>query len=145
MQVSSSGGSGGGSGYRVMGEINMIPFIDICLVLLIIFMVITPALVKSQLKVELPRAQAAENTQAAEKLVDIQVMPDGTVLIDNQKIPADGLDEALRRKLPDPKNQSVMIQADKSVAFEHVVRVMGGVRKLGCTKMGVGVKSEKHR
>jgi biopolymer transport protein ExbD len=43
-----------------MGDMNMIPFIDICLVLLIIFMVITPSLVKSQLKVELPRAQTAE-------------------------------------------------------------------------------------
>ncbi len=128
-----------------MGEINMIPFIDICLVLLIIFMVITPALVKSQLKVELPRAQAAENVQAAEKLVDIQVLTDGTVVIESQKVPADGLDEALRMKLTDPQNQSVMIQADKAVPFEHVVRVMGGVRKLGCTKMGVGVKTERNR
>ena len=134
-----------GQGYRIMGEINMIPFIDICLVLLIIFMVITPALVKSQLKVELPRAQAAETVQAAEKLVDIQVLSDGTVIIDNRKVPADGLDEVLRGKLTDPENQSVMIQADKSVPFEHVVRVMGGVRKLGCTKMGVGVKNEHGR
>ncbi len=141
MQVSSSNGEG----YRIMGEINMIPFIDICLVLLIIFMVITPALVKSQLKVELPRAQAAETVQGAEKLVDIQVLTDGTIVIDNQKVPVDGLDEVLRRKLPDPENQSVMIQADKSVPFEHVVRVMGGVRKLGCTKMGVGVKNERKK
>jgi biopolymer transport protein ExbD len=128
-----------------MGDMNMIPFIDICLVLLIIFMVITPSLVKSQLKVELPRAQTAETVQAAEKLVDIQVLMDGTVIIDNQKVPSDGLDEMLRRKLIDPQNQSVMIQADKSVPFEHVVRVMGGVRKLGCNKMGVGVKTERNR
>jgi biopolymer transport protein ExbD len=135
--------SSGDQGYRIMGDINMIPFIDICLVLLIIFMVITPALVKSQLKVELPRAQAAENIKAAEKLVDIQVMTDGSVLMDNQKVPADGLDEVLRRKLPDPQNQAVMIQADKAVPFQHVVWVMGAVRKLGCTKMGVGVKTER--
>jgi biopolymer transport protein ExbD len=134
-----------GQGYRIMGEINMIPFIDICLVLLIIFMVITPALVKSQLKVELPRAQAAETVPGAEKLVDIQVLSDGTVIIDNAKVPADGIDEVLRRKLPDPQNQSVMIQADKSVPFEHVVRVMGCIRKLGCNKMGVGVKTERKR
>jgi biopolymer transport protein ExbD len=135
--------AGNGSGYRIMADINMIPFIDICLVLLIIFMVMTPMLVQSQLKVELPKSQAAEKVQAADKVVDIQVLADGTAVIDGRAVPADGLDQALKRKLPDPPNQSVMIEADRSVPFEHVVRVMGGVRKLGCTKMGVAVKTDR--
>ena len=135
--------AGNGSGYRIMADINMIPFIDICLVLLIIFMVMTPMLVQSQLKVELPKSQADEKVQAADKVVDIQVLADGTAVIDGRAVPADGLDQALKRKLPDPPNQSVMIEADRSVPFEHVVRVMGGVRKLGCTKMGVAVKTDR--
>jgi biopolymer transport protein ExbD len=132
----------GNNGYRIMADINMIPFIDICLVLLIIFMVMTPMLVRSQLKVDLPKSQMAENAQAVDKIVEIQVLADGTVMIDARKVPQDGLDQVLQRKLPDPANQSVMIQADRSVPFEHVVRVMGGVRKLGCTKMGVAVTTE---
>lgn len=130
-------------GYRIMGEINMIPFIDICLVLLIIFMVMTPMLVQSQLRVELPKSPAAEKVQPADAVVDIQVLADGTAVIDGRTVSADAIEQALKRKLTDPANQSVMIQADRSVPFEHVVRVMGGVRNLGCTKMGVAVKAQR--
>jgi biopolymer transport protein ExbD len=132
-----------GGGYKVMADMNMIPFIDICLVLLIIFMVMTPMLVQSQIKVDLPRAKAGDQVPQAEKIVDIQVLTDGAILVDGRRVPADSIDQILTRKLPDPKNQSVMIQADKSVKFEHVVYVMGSVRKLGCTKMGVAVKNER--
>jgi biopolymer transport protein ExbD len=69
-------------------------------------------------------------------------LTDGAILVDGRRVPSDSIDQVLTRKLPDPKNQSVMIQADKSVKFEHVVFVMGSARKLGCTKMGVAVKSE---
>jgi biopolymer transport protein ExbD len=134
---------GGGGQYKVMADINMIPFIDICLVLLIIFMVMTPMLVQSQIKVDLPKSKAGDQVPQAEKIVDIQVLSDGAILVDGRRVPADSIDQVLTRKLPDPKNQSVMIQADKSVKFEHVVFVMGSVRKLGCTKMGVAVKSER--
>jgi biopolymer transport protein TolR len=132
-----------GGGYKVMADINMIPFIDICLVLLIIFMVMTPMLVQSQIKVDLPRSKAGDQVPQAEKIVDVQVLSDGAILVDGRRVPADSIDQVLTRKLPDPKNQSVMIQADKSVKFEHVVFVMGSVRKLGCTKMGVAVKSDR--
>ena len=132
-----------GCGYKVMADMNMIPFIDICLVLLIIFMVMTPMLVQSQIKVDLPRAKAGDQVPQAEKIVGIQVLTDGAILVDGRRVPADSIDQILTRKLPDPKNQSVMIQADKSVKFEHVVFVMGSVRKLGCTKMGVAVKNER--
>jgi biopolymer transport protein ExbD len=133
---------GGGGQYKVMADINMIPFIDICLVLLIIFMVMTPMLVQQQIKVDLPKAKAGDQVPQAEKIVDIQVLNDGAIMVDNRRIPADSIDQVLARKLPDPKNQTVMIMADKSVKFEHVVFVMGSVRKLGCTKMGVAVKTE---
>ena len=137
------GPSQGGGQYKVMSEINMIPFIDICLVLLIIFMVMTPMLVQSQIKVDLPKSKAGDQVPQAEKIVDVQVLSDGAILVDGRRVPADSIDQVLTRKLPDPKNQSVMIQADKSVKFEHVVFVMGSIRKLGCTKMGVAVKSER--
>jgi biopolymer transport protein TolR len=126
------GPSQGGGQYKVMADMNMIPFIDICLVLLIIFMVMTPMLVQSQIKVDLPRAKAGDQVPQAEKIVDIQVLSDGAILVDGRRVPADSIDQVLTRKLPDPKNQSVMIQADKSVKFE-----------LGCTKMGVAVKNER--
>lgn len=128
--------------YRLIAEINMIPFIDVSLVLLIIFMVMTPFLMKSQIKVNLPESPTGQPVQKDDKMVDIQVQADGAVYIDGKKIPGETLEKAIGARVHDPKNQAVMIEADKKTDFEHVVLVMGVVKKLGVTKMGVGVIEE---
>jgi biopolymer transport protein ExbD len=133
----------GGDKYRLISEINMIPFIDVSLVLLIIFMVMTPFLMKSQIKVNLPGSQSAQQITQDDKTVDIQVQADGAIFLEGKKIAAGDLEKALSGKVHDPKNQAVMIEADKKAAFEHVVAVMGVVKKMGVTKMGVGVIEEK--
>jgi biopolymer transport protein TolR len=128
--------------YRLISEINMIPFIDVSLVLLIIFMVMTPFLMKSQIKVNLPESPSAQPISKDDKMVDIQVQADGAVYMDGKKIPGEALEKAIGARVHDPKNQAVMIEADKKTDFEHVVAVMGVVKKLGVTKMGVGVIEE---
>jgi biopolymer transport protein ExbD len=128
--------------YKLISEINMIPFIDVSLVLLIIFMVMTPFLMKSQIKVNLPPSKAADQITQDDKTIDIQVQVDGAVYIDGKKIPGEALEKAISAKMHDPKSQAVMIEADKKTDFEHVVTVMGVAKKLGITKMGVGVIEE---
>ena len=131
-----------GDKYRLISEINMIPFIDVSLVLLIIFMVMTPFLMKSEIKVNLPESPSSQQISKDDKMVDIQVQSDGAVFIDGKKIPKESMEKSIGEKVHDPKNQSVMIEADKKTDFEHVVAVMGVVKKLGVTKMGVGVIEE---
>jgi biopolymer transport protein TolR len=135
--------TGPGDKYRLISEINMIPFIDVSLVLLIIFMVMTPFLMKSQIKVNLPGAQSPEQITQDDKTVDIQVQADGTIFMEGKKIAVGDLDKVLGGRVRDPKNQAVMIEADKKAEFAHVVAVMGAVKKIGVTKMGVGVIEEK--
>lgn len=122
----------------IVAEINMIPLIDVSLVLLIIFMVMTPVLVRSQINVNLPTASASASSDSANR-VDVEVRKDGSIYIEGQPASAEqvGKDMAQRAKLePD---LTVVISADRAVLFDYVVKVMDAVKQAGVTKLGVSV------
>jgi biopolymer transport protein ExbD len=129
--------------YGLMAEINMVPLIDVALVLLIIFMVMAPVLVNSRIKVTLPKAGAAEKETHKDDATRIQVQRDGAVFIDERPVAEAELAATLKRILPRPDQQSVVIEADKDVSFQHVVTVMAAARTLGISKLAVSVKSEE--
>ena len=125
--------------YQILAEINMIPFIDIALVLLIIFMVMTPFLVRSQIRVNLPDGKSADTKNYDTKTVEVQVMRNGGIYMDKLLVRPDVLVEALRKRLHDPKQQPLLIEADKDVPFQYVVTVLDAGREVGATKLGVCV------
>jgi biopolymer transport protein TolR len=129
--------------YQILAEINMIPFIDVALVLLIIFMVMTPFLVKSQIKINIPKSKTGESTAKQDKTVDVQIQSNGNILMDGKRIPVESLEATLTSRLGNPADQTVMIEADKDVAFEHVVLVMSTAKKIGVAKLGVCVMADK--
>lgn len=135
----------GNGKYRIMAEINMIPLIDVALVLLIIFMVMTPFLIKSQIRINLPKAKLKETMPRPEQIMQIQLDAAGAVYIDGQSIAKDALEKRLRARLNDPQNQPVMIEADKEVKFQYVVTVMDTVKRLGVSKLGINVKPDTVR
>ncbi len=128
--------------YKLIAEINMIPFIDVTLVLLIIFMVMTPFLVRSQLKVDLPKAASAEKTGDEPSRIDVEIDKNGSIAVNGQTVPADSVESALRAVLLDVETQPVVIQADGDVPFQSVVTVMDAAKKIGVAKLGVGVMQE---
>jgi biopolymer transport protein ExbD len=129
--------------YQVLAEINMIPLIDVSLVLLIIFMVLTPFLVRSKIQVSLPKAGAAEKEAANEKPLQIQVVKGGSIFIEGIPVQADQLEAVLRKALPDPATRPVMVEADKEVPFEHFVTVVDAAKKIGAAKFSIAVRQEK--
>lgn len=135
----------GNGRYRVMAEINMIPLIDVALVLLIIFMIMTPFLVRSQLKINLPTSKAASEEAQRHRTLQVQVDRLGTAYMDGQPVPGDLLESRLRQVLHDPENQPVVIEADKDVPFQHVVTVMDVAKKAGATRLAVCVKKTSGR
>src|SRR5258706_10734359 len=84
--------------FQIQAEINMIPLIDVALVLLIIFMVISPILVQSQMRVNLPKVTSASS--AEETALKIEIAPDGTMAFQGKIIPRDNLKTALSAALP---------------------------------------------
>ncbi|OGS23947.1 MAG: hypothetical protein A2297_09115 [Elusimicrobia bacterium RIFOXYB2_FULL_48_7] len=124
--------------YAPFSEINMIPFIDIALVLLIIFMVMTPFLVQSVLKVNLPKAATA--VSSSEQVFEIQVEKDGGIIVRGHRVSRESLQSSLVAYLTSSGKNSVLIQADKDVPFQYVVYVMDTAKKSGAVKLGVAVK-----
>jgi len=122
----------------LMGEINMVPFIDITLILLIIFMVMTPFIVQSQLNVDLPTAKAV-NTVSEDNLIKVEILKDGQINVQNRKTALNKLEEELILHLGKAQEKTILVQADKTVPIEKVVQVFDVAKKLGAAKLGIGV------
>ncbi len=132
-----SNASGGKGAYHIQAEINMIPLIDVALVLLIIFMVISPILVQSQMRVNLPKVTSA--SQAEETALKVEIAPDGTMAFQGKIIPKEALRNALTAALPPGHKAALIIQADQDVSFNSVVYVMDLAKQLNVEKLGVSV------
>jgi biopolymer transport protein ExbD len=128
--------------HRIMAEINMIPFIDVALVLLLIFMIMTPLLVQSQLKINLPAIKKVEPDQPRKQTLTVQVDRAGTAYLSGMPVAPDLLESRLRQLLTDPEHQPVIVEADKDVPFQHVVTVMDTAKRIGATKLAVCVKKQ---
>lgn len=118
----------------------MVPLIDVALVVLIIFMVVSPMLVRMQLKLNLPSAQSAETAPDSKDTIEIGVAADGTIHLVDGVVDATHLEEELRRVLVLPETQPVYVLADKATPFEHVVTVMDAAKRAGAVKLGVGAR-----
>ena len=131
-----------GRGRRTINEINMVPFIDVMLVLLIIFMVTAPLITTGV--VDLP--SVGKSQQRPEHVVEVVVGSDEKLRL---RIDAkDGQPVALRdlaRKVLDAQagnsNTPVVISADRSVKYEAVVKVMDSLQRAGVLRVGLSVKN----
>ena len=128
--------------YEVMAEINMIPFIDVALVLLIIFMVMTPYLVKEQIKINPPKIKSPGAEVNKHELVQIDITREGSYYVNGEATSAEGVYDIVQRRLKDPENQQVVVAADKDVVFDRVAQAMDAAKRAGATKIGVEVKHE---
>ncbi len=124
-----------------MAEINMVPFIDITLILLIIFMVMSPLLVQMQLSVDLPKAKAI-NTTAEDDVIRIEVLKSGAILLADKKISPAALERELVLRMGKANKKTILVQADKEVPIQTVVDVFDTAKKLGAAKLGIGVLSK---
>src|SRR5258707_13671450 len=114
--------------FHIRAEINMIPLIDVSLVLLIIFMVISPILVQSQMRVNLPKVTTA--SQADETALKVEIAPDGTMAFQGKILSKEALRKALTAAIPPGHRASLLIQADQDVSFHNVVYVMDIAKQL---------------
>lgn len=121
-------------------EINVTPFIDVMLVLLIIFMVAAP-LATVDIRVDLP-ASSAKPQPWPEKPVFLSVKADKQLYVGDQPVNVDQLLLVLDQRTQANKETSIFFQADKSVDYETLMSVMDTLRKAGYLKVGlVGMES----
>lgn len=140
--VMKSGGGGGGRRRRragrnqPMSEINVTPFVDVMLVLLIIFMVAAP-LMTVGVPVELPKTAANALPSEAEEPLTVTITAQGAVLIQRTEVPRDELLGRLRAIAAERSGNRVFLRADGAVAYEQVVQVMGALNRGGFSNIGL--------
>jgi biopolymer transport protein ExbD len=118
-----------------MHEINVTPFIDVMLVLLIIFMVAAP-LATVDIQVNLP-ASSAEPQQRPDKPLYLSVKPDLTLALGNDTVPREMLASTLDGAAKGDKGTLVFLRADKAVPYGELMEVMNLLRKAGYLKVSL--------
>ena len=127
---------------RTISEINMVPFIDVMLVLLIIFMVSAPLITTGL--VDLPTV--GKSRQRPDHVIEVIVAGDEALRlrVDNkgpQNVPLRSLATRVRELQAGDANTPVVISADKNVKYEAVVKVMDSLQRAGVLRVGLAVKS----
>ncbi len=119
---------------RFLAEINVIPLVDVVLVLLIIFMVTAPMLHRG-LEIKLPRSSS--NTIRAEERLVLTLAQDRTLFLDNDLITMGQLEGRLKTAKERNAHVSVYLRADRRVPYGTVVQVMDGVKRSGIERLGM--------
>ena len=123
---------------RVFAEMNLVPLIDVSLILVIIFMVLTPILVQHQLTVKLPKASSGAPAETS-TAVTIQITRTGAVTIEGVAVKWEKVEREMTLRLSKAAGKTVLVQADRLTAVEKVVAVLDYAKKLGVGKLGIGV------
>ena len=123
-----------------MAEINITPFTDVVLVLLIIFMIATPFIYQSSMNVQLPQASKTEET-TRDMIVTINSR--GEVFLDNARMDLNGLKTRLSAAVRSKPNTSVIINGDKNVRYDSVIQVMDVLTQAGVKNPGLGIELKK--
>ena len=118
-----------------VSEINVTPFVDVMMVLLIIFMVTAP-MMDSGLDVDLPQAKQVDNLPTDADHLVLTVREDGALFLDTYQVQLEELEPRLSMLVKD-KGRSLFLQADKSVPYGIVVDVMGRIKAAGIERLGV--------
>ena len=120
---------------RLLSEINVTPFVDVMLVLLIIFMVAAP-LVQHGVDVELPKANS-KNVTAEEELLTITLTKDKKIFLNKMEIEIVQLNEKLLRIFKQRTDNQLLFKADKDLPYEFVIQVMAEIKNAGIEKLGI--------
>ena len=129
---------------NVTSDINVTPMVDVMLVLLIIFMVITPMLQKG-VSVELAQTDNPVKMTDADKedALLVAVMRDGTIFFGSDKVNADQLNERVKDRLATRTDKRVFIKADARAKYGSVVEVVDNIRSAGVDQVGLLTEQRK--
>jgi biopolymer transport protein TolR len=120
----------------MISDINITPFVDVMLVLLIIFMVTAPMMTKG-VNVALPEAEQASSISNKEDTLVITISKEGKIYIDDFDVTITLLSEKLKLFLDRRDKKEVFLKADKEIPYGMVVKVISEVKKAGVNKLGI--------
>ena len=122
-----------------INEINITPFVDVVLVLLVIFMVTAPAMMKESLKVNLPKTLTSDITSKADS-IGIAITKDGQVLFNGKLISAENLQNELRTISLNAPETNFLISADTDTRHGEVVKMIDRLKKNNLNRFALQVE-----
>lgn len=129
---------------RVMAEINMIPFIDIVLVLLIIFMVMTPFLVKMQerdIQVSLPVDAQNQTLSTLDNLITVNVRRNGSYVVRGKQVTLEEMTQIVMTGVKQNADQKVLIRGDQEALHGYVAKAVSTCRHAGVKVANIGYQT----
>jgi biopolymer transport protein TolR len=134
MAFQSDNNSGGGN--QPLSEINITPFVDVVLVLLIIFMVTAP-MMQQGVEVQLPKTNSKSNVSMKEEDVVLSIDKSKNIFIGKTQVSRKDLSDKLQAVFKNKKTKDLYLEADKSVSYGFVVDVMATAKNAGIEKVGL--------
>jgi biopolymer transport protein TolR len=125
-----------------LAEINIIPLVDVVLVLLLIFMLTAPMMYRG-IDVNLPKA-AAKPTAVEERLV-LTVTKDQSFFLNDKRVPSGGLEQALRGAFTNRTDKTLYLKADAALSYGAVIEAMDRVRRAGIERLGMVTEPARER
>jgi biopolymer transport protein ExbD len=136
MAFSGLGGGGGGAPHTApMAEINMIPLVDVMLVLLIIFMITAP-LIAHKIKIDLPQASTVLLEERPDTIV-IAIMADGNMFLNDAPVDRTAMLERLAVEAQRKPQPELHLHVDKTLQFQALATVMADAQNAGMVKVGI--------
>jgi biopolymer transport protein TolR len=121
-------------GRRYLSEINVVPLVDVVLVLLIIFMVTAPLLYRG-IDIDLPKSST--NTIRPDERVVISVEKNGSIFVDKESVSLEQLEPRLHSVKARNPDVTIYLRADQGVTYGVVIAVMDAVKQVGIDKLGM--------
>ncbi len=128
------------SGQGYLDQMNVVPFVDVMLVLLVIFMVTAPFMTEG-LEVDLPQTRTVQTLPQDEDTLVLTVRKDGSILLDEYEVSLEELSGHIAR-LMQTREKILYLRADKEVPYGLVVQVMAEAREAGVNRLGVVAELE---
>jgi biopolymer transport protein ExbD len=123
---------------KVMAEINITPFTDVVLVLLVIFMITTPLMLQPGIKLKLPNVKTAETDSG--KSINIVVDAAGRIFLNDKPAQLAELKSAIATRLIANPDIPVIVKADKEVKYDEVIKVIDAAKQAGAKRFSLGVE-----
>ncbi|RIK94758.1 MAG: protein TolR [Proteobacteria bacterium] len=128
-------------GHSAMSEINVTPFVDVMLVLLIIFMVTAP-MMQQGIDVDLPETSTTQPLRLDEEPLVMSVQRDGRVFLGKQEVPVGELAAKLHAVFESRGDKALYLRADREAPYGAVAKAMAAARNAGATKLGIVTEPE---
>ena len=128
------------NGKRFMSEINVTPFVDVMLVLLIIFMVTAPMMIEG-VAVDLPQTKA-KSVKTSEDPLILTVTKEGGIFLERTEIKPEELENKIRSIMKYRDDNEILLKGDKDALHGFVVQVMASIKRAGVDKLGIVTEPE---